>query len=82
MQINQIEIEWDNGIFSLANEGENWIIAAEKAGVTIPTGCLGGNCGACEIEVNGKVIRACINNIPFTKSGKIKVDFASDPYWQ
>ena len=28
--------------------------------VEIPTGCLTGSCGACEIEVNGEIVRACI----------------------
>ena len=46
-----------------------------------PTGCLGGSCGACEIDVNGKTIRACIATVPASKSGELSVELASDPYW-
>ncbi len=81
MKKKLIEIEWPNGNCTLAEPGIDWLLIAEKAGVEIPTGCLSGSCGACEIEVNGKIVRACITKIPFEKSGKIKVDFSSDPYW-
>ena len=54
---------------------------AEKAGVSIPTGCLSGSCGACEIEVDGEIVRACITTIPKLKKKKVKVEFAGDPYW-
>ena len=56
-------------------------MAANEAGISIPTGCLGGSCGACEIEVNGKVVRACISTVPPSKSGQLTVDFATDPHW-
>jgi len=42
---------------------------------------LGGSCGACEIEVNGKMVRACISTVPPSKSGGLEVAFATDPYW-
>jgi succinate dehydrogenase/fumarate reductase-like Fe-S protein len=50
-------------------------------GLPFPPGCLGGSCGACEIEVNGKVVRACISTVPPSKSGQLTVEFATDPYW-
>ncbi len=81
MKISGIEIYWPNGCKSLEEPGESWIKAANNAGVTIPTGCLGGSCGACEIEINGKMVRACISSIPECKSKKIVVSFASDPFW-
>ena len=56
-------------------------MAASGAGVSIPAGCLGGSCGACEIEVNGKTVRACISTVPASKSAKLSVEFATDPYW-
>ena len=56
--------------------------AAKQAGIEIPTGCLGGSCGACEIEVNGEIIRACVTSIPEETSGQIKITFAADPFWQ
>jgi len=42
---------------------------AAAAGLLIPqSGCLGGSCGACEIEVNGRVVRACISSVPPARS--------------
>ena len=57
------------------------MVAASEAGVSIPTGCMGGSCGACEIEVNGKVVRACIGSVPAAKSGQLSVEFSADPFW-
>ena len=45
---------------TFVSEGDNWFSSAEKAGLEIPTGCLTGSCGACEIDVNGETVRACI----------------------
>ncbi len=74
-------IKWPNGKVSKALAGENWLEIARSAGVTIPTGCLTGSCGACEIEVNGEVVRACISPIPESSNEEINIDFFSDPYW-
>ena len=52
--------------------------AAINAKIEIPLGCIKGTCGACEIEVNGEVIRAWIETVPEGK--ELKVDFFSDPY--
>jgi len=49
--------------------------------VLIPTGCLGGSCGACEIEVNGRLVRACVATVPSSRSGALTVTLATDPYW-
>ena len=76
-----IEIEWPNGLHSNVASGSDWLQAAQEVGISIPTGCLSGSCGACEIEINGQVIRACINQVNTNTSQKIKVEFASDPYW-
>ena len=81
MNPEYIHIEWPNGSRSLVRPGQDWLVEAKKAGVYIPTGCLNGNCGACEIEVNGKVIRACINSVPISNKKGLKVDFFYDPYW-
>ena len=75
----KVKIIWPNNESSTCQVGEDWLKAAYEANINIPTGCLGGSCGACEIEVNGKVIRACIEQIP--DKSQIKVDFFSDPYW-
>tara|TARA_Y100001968_G_C19174606_1_gene627371 strand:+ start:245 stop:490 length:246 start_codon:yes stop_codon:yes gene_type:complete len=81
MKSSEIPISWPNGIKSIAKEGDEWIIEAEKVGLDIPTGCLRGSCGACEIEVNGKVIRSCISKIKDSKSEELNVEFVYDPFW-
>ena len=60
--------------------GDEWLKAAHEANIEIPTGCLGGSCGACEIEINGEVIRSCIEKVPDRK--EIRVELFNDPYWQ
>ncbi len=55
-----ITIQWPNGSQSHCSKGDDWLGAAQAAGIHIPTGCLGGSCGACEIEVNGQV-GACLH---------------------
>ena len=81
MTISKIEIQWPNGTRSLTEPGIDWLQVALDAGIIIPTGCLQGSCGACEIEVNGEVVRACIAIVPRAKSCQLKVEFADDPFW-
>lgn len=76
-----IVIDWPDGRRSAVLPGTDWLEAAAAAGVAIPTGCLGGSCGACEIEVNGRVVRACIATVPAARSGSLRVELASDPFW-
>jgi len=76
-----IPVQWPDGRETEAEVGQDWLVAATDAGVSIPTGCMGGSCGACEIEVNGKVVRACIGTVPAAKSGQLAVEFAADPFW-
>ena len=76
-----ITIEWPNGKESEVISGSDWLSEAHKVGVNIPTGCLGGSCGACEIEVNGEIIRACISKVEEKNANKLYVDFSYDPYW-
>lgn len=76
-----ITIHWPNGHTTRCSAGSDWLKAAQQAGMTIPTGCLGGSCGACEIEVNGQVVRACIATVPASRSGELRVELASDPHW-
>ena len=80
-KINKVLIKWPNGNTTFSTIGTLWIEAALNAGVRIPTGCMGGSCGACEIEVNGKILRACISRVEITNSDFLEVDFATDPYW-
>ena len=82
MEVNsEFAYIWPNGKKTIVESGSGWLEIANKADITIPTGCLCGSCGACEIEVNGEVIRACINKIPEDKSGELRVEFIYDPYW-
>ena len=81
MSSTEKNIQWPNNQKTTVKAGESWLIAAQKAGVSIPTGCLSGSCGACEIEVNGEVVRACISLINNSESNDLKVDFSNDPYW-
>ena len=81
MAADQIAIHWPDGSSSIAVIGSDWLSTAAGAGVDIPTGCLGGSCGACEIEVNGTVVRACISTVPSSKRGQLVVDYAFDPHW-
>ena len=58
------------------------VSTAEKAGLEIPTGCLTGSCGACEIDVNGETVRACISNIKSKKERILNVSLTTDPFWE
>ena len=82
MKQSKIKIKWPNNAEIYANEGDDWFLIAEKAGLEIPTGCLTGSCGACEIDVNGETVRACISNIKKGKEFLLKVSFTTDPFWE
>ena len=75
-----IKINWPNNISTEAKEGDDWFVNAKKANINIPTGCLSGSCGACEIDVNGKTIRPCITSIELSNE-KLNIELTSDPYW-
>tara|TARA_B100000886_G_scaffold329316_1_gene278570 strand:- start:1031 stop:1276 length:246 start_codon:yes stop_codon:yes gene_type:complete len=77
----KIKIRWPNNNETYASEGDDWLSTAKKAGLEIPTGCLTGSCGACEIDVNGKTVRACISNIKTEAENLLRVDLTSDPFW-
>lgn len=77
----QVLIHWPGGKSTSCTASRDWLEAARDAGFSIPTGCLGGSCGACEIDVNGTTIRACIATVPPSRSGVLTVELATDPYW-
>ena len=81
MKHSKIKIRWPNNNETYASEGDDWFSIAEKAGLEIPTGCLTGSCGACEIDVNGETVRACINNIKGNKKNFLNVHLTTDPFW-
>ena len=82
MKDQKITIRWSNNNETFAYEGDDWFLTAEKAGLEIPTGCLTGSCGACEIDVNGETIRACISDIKSNKKSLLKVSLNIDPFWE
>ena len=77
----EVLVHWPEGVSTRVACGSDWLAAARLAGFSIPTGCLGGSCGACEIDVNGKTLRACISTVPASRSGELTVELSSDPYW-
>ena len=82
MKETNIKVIWPNNKETFVSEGDDWFSSAEKAGFEIPTGCLTGSCGACEIDVNGETVRACIRNIKRNKQCKLKVCLTTDPFWE
>ena len=82
MKKSFIKILWPNNIETYASEGDDWFSTAEKAGLEIPTGCLTGSCGACEIDVNCETVRACISNIKSNKKSTLKVSLTTDTFWE
>ena len=82
MKSSKIKVIWPNNIETYVCEGEDWCSTAKKAGLDIPTGCLTGSCGACEIDVNGETIRAYISNIESRKRSPLKVSLTTDPFWE
>ena len=77
----KIRIEWPDGKVSYNTEGEEWVKIASENGIDIPTGCLTGSCGACEIEINGEIYRACITCVSLSAGETQKMTFSYDPYW-
>lgn len=63
-----------------AQPGEPLLDVAQRAGVTIPTGCLMGSCHACEVELDDGTICACISGVPIGKP-EITIILYSDPVW-
>ncbi len=76
-----IQTNWPNGKTINIEVGTPLLEAAKEAGISIPTGCLGGSCGACEIEINGEVVRACINDVNKNHQTSLDISFYDDPYW-
>ena len=82
MKETNIKVIWPDNKETFVSEGDNWFSSAEKAGLEIPTGCLTGSCGACEIDVNGKTVRACISDIKNNRKSLLKVSLTTDPFWE
>ena len=81
MKRKDIEIKWSNGNSSIVQCGDDWLKIAFQADFAIPTGCLGGSCGACEIEVNGEIIEK--NNwstTPFGDYNDLYIGSSKEPF--
>ncbi|MGJ3253642.1 MAG: 2Fe-2S iron-sulfur cluster-binding protein [Elainellaceae cyanobacterium] len=64
-----------------AEVGEPLLQVADRAGISIPTGCLMGSCHACEVELeNGDVICSCISAVPPGQS-QMTINLSVDPTW-
>ncbi len=65
-----------------ATVGEPLLKVAERAGVTISTGCLMGSCHACEVEIDGREdpVCACISSIPADQT-ELTINLYVDPTW-
>jgi ferredoxin len=79
--MSHLALRWPDGRVSRADVGTAWLEAAQQAGYPIPSGCLGGSCGACEIDVNGETLRACINYVEGAAGVTLEIDLVKDPYW-
>ena len=81
-ETKNIKVIWPNNKETFVSVGDDWFSSAEKAGLEIPTGCLTGSCGACEIDVNGETVRACISEIKKNKECTLRVSLTTDPFWE
>ena len=81
-ETKNIKVIWPNNKETFVSDGDDWFSSAEKAGLDIPTGCLTGSCGACEIDVNGETVRACISEIKSKTKSLLKVSLTTDPFWE
>ena len=81
MKRSNIKTLWPNNVEIYASDGDDWFSIAQEAGIEIPTGCLTGSCGACEIDVNGETVRPCISSIK-KKNCTLRVSFTTDPFWE
>lgn len=83
--MTEVFIHWPHGASCRVPSGIGWLEAADQANYAIPTGCLGGSCGACEIDVDGETVRACISTVPAigpdAASNELRVEVVSDPFW-
>jgi len=74
--------------------GDSLLDVVERLGVSLPTGCLEGTCGTCEVEIKkykdagdledasvpGIVVRGCITKVP-PGYGLITINSMFDPLW-
>ena len=70
-----------DNVVVLAEVGEPLLQVAERAGLSIPTGCLMGSCHACEVELeDGNIICSCISGVP-PGQDQLTINLFVDPTW-
>ncbi|HEY9661622.1 MAG TPA: 2Fe-2S iron-sulfur cluster-binding protein [Allocoleopsis sp.] len=70
-----------NDVWIDAEVGEPLLQVADRAGLSIPTGCLMGSCHACEVELeDGEIVCACIHSVP-SHPPEITINLFVDPTW-
>ncbi len=70
-----------NDVVVQAEVGEPLLQVAERAGVSIPTGCLMGSCHACEVDIEGgDSLCACISGVP-PGQPSLTISLFVDPSW-
>jgi ferredoxin len=70
-----------NDVTIAAQPGELLLRVAERAGLSIPTGCMMGSCHACEVELEGiGAVCSCISSVPHD-SQTLTVYLFNDPTW-
>lgn len=64
-----------------AQPGELLLHVAQRAGVSIPTGCLMGSCHACEVDLeDGVSLCSCITAVPDCRD-HLTIYLFNDPTW-
>ena len=68
-----------------AEVGEPLLQVADRAGLSIPTGCLMGSCYACEVELTPEggesdAVRACLSSVP-PGCEQMTISLFVDPTW-
>ncbi len=69
-----------DNLTTTAIPGESLLAVAARANVVIPTGCMVGNCNACEVEMNGEDVRSCVTAIP-EGVPMLTIHLFNDPSW-
>ena len=68
-------------VVTTAEVGEPLLQVADRAGISIPTGCLMGSCHACEVEIDGEEsVCSCISSVPCGRE-ELTINLFFDPTW-
>mmetsp|Transcript_1636 Transcript_1636/g.2887 ORF Transcript_1636/g.2887 Transcript_1636/m.2887 type:complete len:138 (+) Transcript_1636:51-464(+) len=62
-----------SGKKAVAQVGENLLEVALRSGVSIGHDCKEGSCFLCEVEIDGSVVRSCLEPVPAKPNLEVKV---------